>query len=103
MERGISDRNILDRFAEKFCGIVDRHLKYIVVSGFVAISHGRIRTTEDIDMIIEKISFDKFKTLHDDLRKEGFSCIQSDKVEDIYRYLEEGDRVRYVEREDLLP
>jgi hypothetical protein len=60
MERQISDRNVLDRFALNFCGIVDKHSKYIVVSGFVAIAHGRTRSTEDIDMIIERLSFDRF-------------------------------------------
>ena len=64
MERGVEDSNILDKFAEEFCHIVDRYVKYIVVSGFVAISHGRKRTTEDIDMIIERMSFENFKRLH---------------------------------------
>ena len=41
MERGIKERNILDEFAMKFCKIVEKHVKYIVVSGFVAIAHGR--------------------------------------------------------------
>ena len=52
-DRRVGDRNILDAFALKFCAIAERHVRYIVVSGFVAISHGRRRTTEDIDMIIE--------------------------------------------------
>ncbi|MEK6878366.1 MAG: hypothetical protein AABY22_02095 [Nanoarchaeota archaeon] len=103
MERGIDDKNILDKFAEKFCKIAEKHLKYIVVSGFVAISHGRRRTTEDIDMIVERISFEKFKKFHNELIKNGFICMQSSKVEDVYDYLDNGDSVRYVEREDLQP
>ena len=103
MERGVSDRNILDRFAEKFCNIVNRHAVYIVVSGYVAISHGRIRTTEDIDMIVEKMSFEKFKLLHEELFVNGFICVQSSEVTDVYEYLDKGDSIRYVERSDLLP
>ena len=102
-ERGVSDRNILDKFAEKFCGVAERYVRYIVVSGFVAISHGRRRTTEDIDMIIERVSFEKFKSFHNELVNEGFICMQSSKVDDVYDYLDRGDSVRYVEREDLLP
>ena len=98
MERKVGDRNILDKFAEDFCKIVEKYVKYIVVSGFVAISHGRKRTTEDIDMIIERISFDEFEKLHNDLDNAGFECMQSSKAKDIYDYLENGDGVRYVRK-----
>lgn len=103
MERGVGDRNILDDFAIQFCNIVEKYVKYIIVSGFVAISHGRRRTTEDIDTIIERISFGKFKELHDDLDNNGFHCLQSLKVEDIYDYLKNGDSVRYVRKGTFLP
>lgn len=104
MQRGIDDKNILDKFAEEFCNIVEKYVKYIVVSGFVAISHGRRRTTEDIDMIIEKIPFEKFRRLDKDLDKAGFECMQSSKVEDIYNYLDNGDGIRYVRKgRNLLP
>lgn len=104
MERGVADKNVLDKFAEEFCRVVDKHVKYIVVSGFVAISHGRKRTTEDIDMIIEKMSFSDFKRLHNELDLAEFECMQSSKAEDIYDYLVRGDSVRYVRKgEDFLP
>lgn len=45
MERRVGNRNILDKFTEDFCNIVDKHAKYIVVSGFVAIASGRVRAT----------------------------------------------------------
>ena len=103
MERGVGDRNILDAFTIDFCKVLEKHVKYIVVSGFVAISHGRRRTTEDIDTIIEKMSFEKFEKLHEDLDAHGFHCIQSSKVEDIYDYLEKKDSVRYVRKGTVLP
>ena len=55
-KRKVDDKTILDKFVEEFCRIVEKHVSYIVCSGFVAIAHGRTRGTEDIDMIIEKIS-----------------------------------------------
>ncbi|MBI3334762.1 hypothetical protein HYZ97_04720 [Candidatus Pacearchaeota archaeon] len=103
MERGVEDRNILDQFAEEFCTIVEKHVKYIIVSGFVAISHGRRRATEDIDMIIEKISLEVFDSLHSDLVNGGFQCLQSTKVTDIFEYLQKGDSVRYVRTGTFLP
>ena len=65
-------KNILDKFCIDFCKVVEKHCKYIIVSGFVAISSGRIRGTEDIDMIIEKLDIEKFKQLHKDLIKNNF-------------------------------
>ncbi len=103
MKRGVDDRNVLEEFAEEFCKVVDRHVKYIVVSGFVAISHGRSRATEDIDMILEKIPFDKFRELHSDLVKNRFECLQSSKEDDVYDYLIRGDSVRYVREGTFLP
>ena len=99
-KREIEDKTILDKFAEDFCKIVERHIKYIVCSGFVAIAHGRSRGTEDIDMIVEKMSGEKFTKLHKDLIKNKFVCMQSDQPETIYDYLIRGMSVRYVWNED---
>ncbi|MBU1129363.1 MAG: hypothetical protein KJ949_01905 [Nanoarchaeota archaeon] len=104
MRRGIDERTILDKFVEDFCEVVEKHVKYIICSGFVAIAHGRSRGTEDIDMIIEKISKEKFLKLHRDLDKAGFECMQSSKPEEIYEiYLINGDSVRYTLKGEFLP
>ncbi|MFH1398679.1 MAG: hypothetical protein ABIG95_01040 [Candidatus Woesearchaeota archaeon] len=101
--RGTKNRNILDEFCIKFCSVVEAHCKYIVVSGFVAISSGRARATEDIDIIIEKIDLPSFFLLHNDLVKEGFVCMQSDLPEEIFRYLEDKLAVRYTLSDLPLP
>jgi len=49
----ITDRNILDKFVIEFTNILEKHAKYVVVSGFVAIVNGRVRGTEDVDLIVE--------------------------------------------------
>lgn len=97
MKRSVDDKTILDTFVEAFCKIVEMHCKYIICSGFVAIAHGRSRGTEDIDMIIEKLSKKEFIKLHEDLIKNGFMCIQSDNSEVIFdNYLSQEISVRYV-------
>ncbi len=101
--RGIQERNILDQFCIDFCKVVEDHCKYIIVSGFVAISSGRTRATEDIDMIIEKLPFENFKKLHDDLIQAGFICVQDDSVEEIYDYLIDNTSVRYIKENQPLP
>ena|SRR3989344_1921123 len=103
MERSVKERNILDQFCTDFCNIVEKHAKYIIVSGFVAISTGRTRGTEDIDMIIEKLDGARFTKLHEELVKNGFVCMQSNNVEEIYSYLAERLSVRYTYNDKEVP
>ena len=96
MDRKIDDKTILDKFVEDFVKVVEKHCKYIIVSGFVAIAHGRSRGTEDIDMIIERIPKERFINLHNSLINAGFDCMQSEKPNIIYDdYLIKGDSIRY--------
>ena len=104
MKREVDDRTILDRFTKDFADIVEKHTKYIIVSGFVAIAHGRSRGTEDIDMIIERIPKKKFILLHNDLIKSGFECMQSKDAGRIYDdYLANNISVRYTKKGQFLP
>lgn len=67
------DKNLLKNFTEDFCNIVDKFCKYAIVSGYVAISTGRSRGNEDIDIILENLPFEKeinyFKELINKYRK----------------------------------
>ena len=104
MRREITERTILDTFAQEFVDVVEKHAKYIIVSGFVAIAHGRSRGTEDVDLIIERIRKDAFKKMHDDLLQAGFECIQSENPDVIYEdYLTDKTSVRYVRKGHFLP
>lgn len=97
MKRNVDDKTILDKFTEDFCSIVDKHCRYIICSGFVAIAHGRSRGTEDIDMIIEKLPRNVFTNLHQDLISNDFICIQSDNPDTLFdTYLSKDISVRYV-------
>ena len=103
MKRETGDRNVLDRFAKDFVSVVEKFSGYIIVSGFVAISHGRTRGTEDIDIIIRRIPKEKFTKMHNSLVKEGFECIQSGNPEEIYEYLEGNSSVRYTRKGGHIP
>jgi len=99
----INDANILDRFTLEFINIIEKYTDYIIVSGFVAISSGRTRGTEDIDMIIRPINIDSFSRMHEDLVENGFVCMQSDSEDDIFEYLKEDNPVRYTWKSKPLP
>jgi len=98
MRRGVQDKTILEKFTEDFCRVIEKHCKYIVCSGFVAIAHGRTRGTEDIDMIIEKLSREKFIELHNDLEDaKHLRIIYEGKIDEekINKIKEQIRRVRY--------
>jgi hypothetical protein len=103
-DRSVSDKTVLEEFTEAFCRVLERHAKYIIVSGFVAIAHGRSRGTEDIDVIIERITKEKFTALFSDLEKAGFVCVQPGKSKDIYKdYLLENTSIRFVKKGTFVP
>jgi hypothetical protein len=103
-DRSISDKTVLEEFTEGFCRILEKHCKYIIVSGFVAIAHGRSRGTEDIDVIIERITKEKFGELFSDLEKGGFACVQPGKPGDVYNdYLLENTSIRFVKKGTFVP
>lgn len=103
MTRDVSDLNILSEFCINFCKIIDKYTEYIVVSGFVAIASGRIRGTEDIDMIIKPITQETFNKLHVDLTAKGFVAMQSDNPKELYEYLKENLSVRYTLEDSPVP
>jgi len=104
MKREISDKTILEKFAEDFVKIVEKYCRYIIVSGFVAIIHGRSRGTEDIDMIIERISKEKFIELHKAITEAGFECMQTNDPEILYSgYLMNNTSIRYTRKGEFLP
>ncbi len=104
MNRNIEDKYILNTFCNAFCKVVAKHTKYIIVSGFVAIASGRVRGTEDIDMIISKLKKEDFLKLHNDLIKAGFVAMQSDDSSVLFEdYLREKLSIRYTIKNQILP
>ena len=71
-----SDRklNDLDKFVLEFIKILEKHSKYVIVSGYVSILLGRSRSTEDVDLLIPNMRFDDFKEIFEDLLSNGFEC-----------------------------
>ncbi len=41
-----------DTFVKKFLDVLKRYSDYMVVSGFVSVSTGRVRATEDVDVLV---------------------------------------------------
>ena len=68
----------LDQFVLDIVQIIERYAKYVIISGYISIFFGRSRATEDVDMFIEQIPFEKFKKLYLDLTKNGYEFTVDD-------------------------
>ncbi|MEK6900654.1 MAG: hypothetical protein AABX05_06010 [Nanoarchaeota archaeon] len=100
LEKKLSD---LDNFVLKIAPIIGKHCNYVLISGYVAIFFGRTRTTEDVDMFIEKISREKFSALYKDLLAQGFWAINADSEEELFSMLQDHLAIRFAERGKAVP
>jgi len=94
---------LLDEFVVDFTKMLQKHAKYVIVSGYVSILFGRSRATEDIDIIVEKISKNKFYDFYSDLQKNGYWCVNIENGDGILRMLLDGFAVRFAKKQNIIP
>ena len=101
----ILDRELseLDKFAMKFCRVIEKHTKYVIVSGYVSILLGRARASEDIDIILPALSKEKWKMLFNALTKAGYYCLNTDDISESYDYLTDNTAVRFAPTGIVIP
>jgi hypothetical protein len=95
--------NELDIFLRDFLDVLKKYSDYLVVSGFVSISTGRTRGTEDIDVLFKVLDKEKFEKLFNDLIGNGFWCYQGDSVDEVYSYVKELESIRFSKKNQLFP
>ena len=93
----------LDIFLKDFLQILKKYSDYLVVSGFVSISTGRTRGTEDIDIIVPLMKKDKFQAFVNELLQNNFWCYQSDNQIELYKYISELKNIRFARKDELFP
>ena len=94
----------LDKFVIRFVKILNgMKIKYVIVSGYVAILFGRTRGTEDIDVFIEDINRDTFHMLAEKLRQRKLWIVNTSSEEAAYRMLKGGDSIRVAEKNMAIP
>ena len=99
MDRTLSE---LDLFVLQFLRILERHTPYVIISGYVSILLGRSRSTEDVDIFIQKISQEQFEQLYADIKK-YYWCLNGDTLNELYDYLEEGTALRFAKPNTIIP
>ncbi len=93
----------LDLFVRDFIDILEKHSNYLVVSGFVSISTGRTRGTEDIDILVPFMTEQKFNELFKDLQKNKFWCYQGDEPKEVYPYIKNMHNIRFARIGEMFP
>lgn len=96
--------NSLDNFVMEFTRILDKmNIRYVLISGYVAILFGRSRSSEDIDIIVEALDFEGFSKLWQEVQK-NLECIITDSVKDAYNeYLTTGHSIRFARKGTFMP
>ncbi len=94
----------LDRFVKDFVSVLDaQKVKYVLVSGYVAILFGRSRNSEDVDFFIERLGYGRFLALWNALC-EKFEPIITDDPKDAYEtYLCDRLSIRFSRPGKFLP
>lgn len=92
----------LDKEVFEFVTVLDKHLDYVIVSGYLAILTGRSRGTEDIDLLIEQANASKIANLASDLSQAGYWCINTD-LDQINDMLKDEIAVRVAKKKQVLP
>ena len=93
----------LDNFTIGFVRILEKYTNYVLVSGYVSILLGRSRASEDVDIIIPKISFSTFKSFYQNLIDSGFICLNVEDEKSVYSYLKNETAVRFAKKGKVIP
>src|SRR3989344_3467497 len=80
--------NELDKFTIEFISILEKYTPYVIVSGYVSILLGRSRASEDVDLLIPLMSFDKFSFLFEELFGKGYECANTSIVKEAFEMLD---------------
>ena len=91
--------NELDKFVIDFCGLLDR---YVLVSGYISILFGRSRSTEDIDLLIPKMSLEEFKKLWKRIHASGFECLNTSILQEAFDMVKEHN-IRFSRKGKPIP
>jgi len=93
----------LDIFVKDFLDVLKKHSDYLIVSGFVSISSGRTRGTEDVDILVPIMEKDIFKRMFNDLEKHNFWCYQGDNADFVYENIKNLESVRFARKNEMFP
>lgn len=94
----------LDKFVIGFARLLEEHnIKYVIVSGYVAILFGRARGTEDIDILVERMDSPGFFSFYKSALERGYDFLNPEDAGGLYDMLCERLGIRAVEKDTVIP
>jgi hypothetical protein len=78
--------NRLDELVLKFCGLLEKHTNYVIVSGYLSIVFGNSRPTLDVDVLFDSFTKDALDKFLTELKKNNFDYV--DPKEKLYEIME---------------
>jgi hypothetical protein len=96
--------SLLDNFVLGFTEhLASNSIKFVIVSGYVAILFGRSRISEDVDILIEHISFEKFLKFWSEI-EQSCECFNTSNANEAYNdYLENHHAIRITKKGSFIP
>jgi len=96
--------SLVDSFVLDFTeNLVKNNIKYVIISGYVAILFGRSRISEDVDILIEHISFENFLKFWSEIDK-NYECLNTGNSYEAYNdYLENHHAIRIAKKGNFIP
>ncbi|MFA7689789.1 MAG: hypothetical protein WCY18_01680 [Methanofastidiosum sp.] len=92
----------VDKFVLEFVDLLKNHFRYVIVSGYVAILFGRSRGTEDIDILIEKITKSEFFNFVSEI-EDRYDFLNPEDREGLYEMLSENLGIRISKKNAIIP
>jgi len=93
----------LDKFVLDFIKILQKYMKYVVISGYIPILFGRTRGTEDVDIFIEKIDKKTFVNFYKELIKDNYYFLNPENENGLYEMLTERLGIRAAKKDTIIP
>ncbi|NOZ80181.1 MAG: hypothetical protein GXP63_00790 [DPANN group archaeon] len=93
----------LDLFVKDFIEILQKHTGYLIVSGYISISTGRPRGTEDVDVLVPLLGEKTFNALFKELRERGFWCYQGDHAKGLLEQSRQLTPLRFAREKEVFP
>ena len=92
----------VDKFVLEFVDLLKNHFRYVIVNDYVAILFGRSRGTEDIDILIEKITKSEFFNFVSEI-EDRYDFLNPEDREGLYEMLSENLGVRISKKNAIIP
>jgi predicted nucleotidyltransferase len=96
--------SLLDSFVLDFIENLEKNnIKYVIISGYVAILFGRSRISEDVDLLIEHISLENFLNFWSEM-EQNYECLNTCNSYEAYNeYLQNHLAIRLAKKGSFIP